>query len=228
MAIINGRHVNNVPNTGVYGHELLKEMRPASGRRPVIHRGGVKFEAIQPNHRYSKRELLNKKGQPVKVDTIPERIKGSTFGGSRDALSKAIITEQVHDVAEHLFKQGVDFDEDNADWFVVPKYYLPKNWWNIAQFSPLLIAFPKEYPILPPIGFYLPDFMPGSANGHLYPNAYHDAWKEPVNHGWNWYCVYFKPGAWQPARMRRPGDWRRGDNLWTYMTHVAETLASGD
>ena len=227
MAIINGRRVSNVPHSGVYGKELIDEMKSGSGRRTVLHRSGMQFETIFPGKRYTKRELLDKKGQPVKIMTIPERTKGG-FGLPRDPLSRQIITEQVIDVAEHLFKQGVDFDEDNADWLVVPSYFLPRNWHHIARSTPLLIVFPTEYPTLPPIGFYLMEDLPQSANGHLYANAYHEAWKEPLAQGWKWYCTYVEAGAWQPAPVRRPGDWKWGDNLWTYMTLVNEVLASGD
>ncbi|MGH8498122.1 MAG: hypothetical protein ACRERV_04845 [Methylococcales bacterium] len=60
------------------------------------------------------------------------RDKGA-FGGRRDALSKRIITEQVYDVSEYLFKQGIDFDEENARWMVVPRFNLPPNWHSIAR-----------------------------------------------------------------------------------------------
>lgn len=227
MAIINGRRVVNVPGGGVTGTQLIDELGPARGRRAVIHRGGLQFETIQPHRHYSPRELVDKKGQPVKVDTIPDRTKGG-FGGPRDPLSRQIIAEQVYDTAEHLFKEGIEFDEDNADWMVAPKYYLPPNWRHVARSTALLIAFPTEYPALPPIGFYLMADLPQSPNGHLYGQAYHDAWKAPLEHGWKWYCAYLAPGAWQPAPVRRSGDWRRGDNLWTYLTLVNETLAGQD
>ena len=227
MAIINGRRVSNVPNSGVYGSQLVDELKPGCGRRAVLHRGGVQFETIDPERRYAPHELRDKQGRPVKVDAIPERTKGG-FGLHRDALSRQIIREQVIDLAEHLFKQGVDFDEDNADWVVVPRYVLPPNWHHIARTSPLLIAFPSEYPALPPIGFYLMADLPQSANGHLYADAYHEAWKEPLAQGWLWYCTYVESGAWRPAPMRRAGDWRYGDNLWTYITLINEVLASGD
>jgi hypothetical protein len=160
---------------------------------------------------------------------IPVRHKGS-FGGPRGPLSRRIIWEQVADVAEHLFKEGVDFDEDNADWLVVPKFYLPRNWAHIADSTPLLITFPTEYPALPPVGFYMTAALPLSPNGHLYEQAYHEAWQEPLrgDKGWKWYCVYIAPGDWRPAPVQRPGDWRRGDNLWTYMSLIQETLGSRD
>lgn len=256
MPIINGRKVTNVPNAGVYGRDLIDEMRLPPGRRPVLHKGSG-FETIRPEKRYSKQELLDRKGNPLKVSDIPDRSKGlaryddcarnlladaqgrfvrvceipprvkGSFGGHRDALSKQIITEQVFDLAEHLFKGGVDFDEDDANWFVVPRFVLPRNWHYISRDTPLMICFPTEYPSLPPIGFYMKADIPQSPDGlHFLENAYHEAWKEPLAHGWKWYCVYIQPGMWQPAPVRRAGDWKRGDNLWTYMTLINETLAA--
>lgn len=224
--IDNGRRVVN-PGNGVYGRQLQEEMKPGHNRRAVIRRSGVQFETIDPNRFYKPDELKDGKGRPVKVSDIPDRTKGG-FGGIRSALSKNLITEQVFDVAEHLFKKGVEFDEENADWFVVPDYRLPGNWRGVAASSPMLIVFPTEYPATAPIGFYLMADLPTSPNGHLYNQAYHEAWKAPLEKGWKWYCVYVKPGSWRPTPVQRPGDWRRGDNLWTYLTLINETLASGD
>jgi len=142
-------------------------------------------------------------------------------------VSKSIITEQVVDIAEHYLKGGVDFDEGNADWMVAPKYKLPKIWESIAMFSPLLIIFPTDYPEIPPIGFYLKADIPCSPdNSHFFNQAYHDACKDPLQDGWKWYCVYVNPGSWNPARCQRTGDWKNGDNLWTYFTLINEVLAS--
>jgi len=75
MARINGRVVT-VPDSGLYGDDLLSVLRPQPGRRGVIQRGGTSFETIDSQRRYSKRELLDRKGQPVKVTDIPDRTKG--------------------------------------------------------------------------------------------------------------------------------------------------------
>lgn len=113
--------------------------------------------------------LFDKHGNPVKVTTIPDRTKGTvTYGGTRTTLSKQIITEQVYDIAEKLFKQGVSFDEENADWMIANQYVLPPLWHPIAKMTDLLIVFPTEYPVLPPVGFYLKEDIPLSVNGHLY------------------------------------------------------------
>lgn len=75
MPIINGRRVTNVPNSGVYGIDLINEMGVSQGRRPVFMKPGG-FEQIQPNKKYSKRDVLDRKGRPIKVSDIPDRTKG--------------------------------------------------------------------------------------------------------------------------------------------------------
>ena len=59
MPIINGRRVSAVPNNGVYGWQLIDELKPDQGRRPVLHRSGMQFESIEPHKRYSKRDNRN-------------------------------------------------------------------------------------------------------------------------------------------------------------------------
>lgn len=238
VAIINGRKIT-VPDSGVYGSELIKEARPSSGRRIVIPKVGgaaTEFETVEPSKFYSKRDLINKKGNPVSIRNIPERIKGFprnsfsnaiTYGEPRSANSKKIITEQVYDVASKLFKGiPVDFDENNADWFIVSRYVLPKLWHNICQTSPLLIVFPTQYPQIAPIGFYLRASIPYAPNGNLLEDAYHNACKDPMNDGWKWYCAFVDGNNWQPSAVKKTGDWKYGDNLWTYLMLISEVLSN--
>src|SRR2546429_4138351 len=154
MAIINGRRIQ-VPPGGITGQDIIQQMNPGLGRRPVIQQG-VAFRPIQTDYTYKPEELFDKRGRPVKITTIPDRTKGMvTYGGDRTFLSKQIITEQVYDIAEKLFKRGVSFDEDDADWMIANQYVLPPIWHHIARTTDLLIIFPTEYPELPPVGFYL-------------------------------------------------------------------------
>lgn len=143
MAIINGRriNVNNIPKGGVYGRQLIEEAGFDKLRRPVMQRGGFNFETVDPNRRYGEKDLVDKKGKGIKFTSIPVRDKGG-FGGRRDALSKCIITEQVHDVAENLFKQGVDFDEENAGWVVVSRFNLPPKLASHRAFERAYGGFP--------------------------------------------------------------------------------------
>ena len=174
-----------------------------------------------------KHDLTDKNGNPVKIDTIPDRTKGYVmFGGNRSALSKQIITEQVYDIALNLFKTGVQFDEENADWVIFPDYILPANWHYIAKRTPLMIVFPTQYPQIPPVGCYMKGDIPESANGHMYKQAYHEADKAPLEAGWQWYCVYVKPGTWRPVRYNGKNSWKRGDNLWDYVTLITEVLGT--
>ncbi|MCX7946893.1 MAG: hypothetical protein N2557_08075 [Hydrogenophilus sp.] len=222
MAIINGRRIDaeRIGKEGVWGKDLLKELKVDPGRRPILERNG-RVQQIDPNRRYSPFELIDKNGRGAKVSSMPDRSKGHTFGRPRSALSKRIITEQVIDIAEHLFQQGLEFDEDEAHWLVVPNYRLPRRWHQYARQTPLLIAFPVEYPALPPVGFYMKADIPLSPDGHFFAGVAHNAWAEPLAHGWKWYCVYIHEGAWRPA-----ANWREGDNLYTYFYLINEALGN--
>ncbi len=190
MAIINGRRIQ-VPPAGITGQNLIQQLNPGPGRRPVIQQG-LAFRPVQAGYTYKPAELFDRHGNPVKITTIPDRTKGMvTYGGDRTFLSKQIITEQVYDIAEKLFKKGVSFDEEHADWMIANQYVLPPIWHNIARTTDLLIIFPTEYPELPPVGFYLKEDIPLSVNGHLYQSAYHEACSDPLTQGWKWYCVLY-------------------------------------
>lgn len=221
MAIINGRRID--PGTigaGVRGSELLRHTGVGPGRRPILECNG-KVEQIRPTRHYARHELVDKHGRGAKVTSMPDRSKGHSYGGQRPAESKRVITEQVIDLAEHLFRQGLDFDEDDAHWMVVPSFRLPKRWHGIAERTALMVVFPREYPALPPVGFYMMADLPLSPDGHFYDFVAHGAWDEPIRHGWKWYCTFIHQGAWQPAR-----DWRQGDNLFTYFHLVNEVLGN--
>lgn len=222
MAIINGRRIDpsNIRN-GVHGSELARQAQGGAGRRSIIENGG-QVSQINPNRHYSSNELIDKYGRGAKISSMPDRSKGDSRGDSpRPQQSKQIITEQVIDVAEKLFKRGIDFDEANANWLVVPNYQLPPNWHHIAKSTAVLVVFPCDYPRLPPIGFYMPDELPMAHDGHFFKAAVHGASNAPIQVGWKWYCVYIHNGAWQPSR-----NWRDGDNLWTYFQLIREALGN--
>jgi len=155
--------------------------------------------------------------------------KTTKFWGNRSEFSKQIITEQIYDIAANIFKNhGVNFDEENADWVVIPNYKLPKNWHHIKKTTDLLILFPTLYPKVPPVGFYLKDDIPYSPDGHLFNEAYHQADRNILKYGWKWYCVYIKPGSWRPNKIKRQYDWEYGDNIWTYLSLIREALSSNN
>lgn len=219
--IINGRRIDPTSiGNGVSGSELIAKTRASHGRRPIIESGG-RVSQIEPNKRYSASDLVDKRGRGAKLTSMPDRSKGYGLTGNRSRESRQIITEQVYDVATHMFRQGVDFDEENADWMVVPDYPLPPAWQGIARSTALLIDFPKDYPMRPPVGFYLPDNLPMAHDGHFFNFAAHGASQAPIHEGWKWYCVYIHAGAWRPAK-----DWRHGDNLFTYFHLIGEALGN--
>ena len=223
MAIINGRRIDpsSIPN-GVHGSELARHAGAGFGRRSIIESGG-RVSQINANRHYSSNELIDKYGRGAKISSMPDRSKGDGLTGTpRSHQSKQIITEQVIDVADKLFKQGVEFDEVDADWLVIPKYQLPSNWHHITnEPTAVMVLFPGDYPRLPPIGFYMPDGLPMAHDGHFFKAAVHGASNAPIQVGWKWYCVYIHNGAWRPSR-----NWRDGDNLWTYFQLIREALGN--
>jgi len=137
MTIVNGRRVNvsSISNSGVYGSELISSIgnRAQGNRRAVIQKGGVQFDAIDENRKYYKHDLQDKYGNGVKISDMPDRTKGDDSNGQRTPLSKQIIKEQVYNLSEKLFKQGLDWDEDDANWVLAYDYILPSNWHHIAE-----------------------------------------------------------------------------------------------
>jgi len=219
--IINGKRVN-IPSQGISGYELKKKAIGGKSKRRAVISTGRGFKRIKDDQNYTP-DLIGKNG---KITTIPERTKGD-FGGVKSNFTKAVIQEQIVDIAEKLF-HNVNCDDENYDWIEIPKYKLPRNWGHIARQVKLRVYFPDDYPLSPPIGFYLDSDIGKSANGHFYGTAYHGAYKQPLTEGWKWYCVYVEPGAWQPAKVRYSGDWKKGDNIYTYFQLIAEVLESGE
>lgn len=222
MAIINGRRIDpSSIRNGVHGSELARHAGAGRGRRSIIESGG-QVSQINPNRHYSSSELIDKHGRGAKISSMPDRSKGDgSAGPRRSQQSKQIITEQVIDVAENFFKRGVRFDDQDADWLLIPDYQLPPNWHHIAKSTDVMVLFPGDYPRLPPIGFYMPDDLPMAHDGHFFKAAVHGASNAPIQQGWKWYCVYIHSGAWQPSR-----NWRLGDNLWTYLHLIREALGN--
>ena len=218
MAIINGRRIDPASfGGGVHGSELARNAYAGHGRRPIIEKGGS-VSLIDPGRYYSRDELVDKRGRGAKITSMPDRSKGDGRSRRSDE-SKRIITEQVIDLAANVYKQGVEFDEETANWLVVPDYSLPPNWHHISRSTALMVWFPRDYPHLPPVGFYLPDDLPSAHDGHLFGFAVHGASDAPIRENWKWYCVYVEQGAWRPS-----SDWRRGDNLFTYFHLIREAV----
>jgi hypothetical protein len=71
MAIINGRRIQ-VPPAGITGQDIIQQMNPGAGRRPVIQQG-LAFRPIQSGYIYKPADLYDRHGKPVKITTIPDR-----------------------------------------------------------------------------------------------------------------------------------------------------------
>ena len=65
MAIINGRRIQ-VPPGGITGQNLIQQVNPGPGRRPVIQQG-LAFRPVQPGYTYTPAELFDSRGRPVKI-----------------------------------------------------------------------------------------------------------------------------------------------------------------
>jgi hypothetical protein len=135
------------------------------------------------------------------------------------------IYSEIMMIAPHFSKpDGVCFDEENCDWLMIPKYPLPAKWF--ARWAKLLIIFPEGYPITPPIGFYLNRkfrLKTGELDPHL-TGTPHDGASNLQAQGWQWYCVRLEQdsaGGWRPGP-----DYRKPDNLWTFLAMVRESLTN--
>ena len=83
MPIINGRLVDK---DFMSGDEIIKTAAPGAGRRVVI-RKGFNAYTVERNKDYHSRDLTDKKGRPVHIETIPDRTKGSHLPNQRIAPS---------------------------------------------------------------------------------------------------------------------------------------------
>ena len=74
QVIINGRRVN-VPDQ-VTGRELKSKVKDNQAGRRIVKINGMDIESIEDNKYYCRKDLINKKGKPVKITSIPDRTKG--------------------------------------------------------------------------------------------------------------------------------------------------------
>jgi hypothetical protein len=220
FAIINGRRIPVAG--GMSGRDLQQAVGDAPGRRAVM-LDGLHAKTIDSSHYYQENELVGRNGKPIKATSIPDRTKGGLFDGYRDQSSRDLIRRQVYDVAANFAYSGLEFDEDDSSWVVFPSFRMPRNWG--VSHAPMMILFPTDYPRVAPVGFYLPNHL-NSPHGHFFDRAYHEASAAPTQAGWNWFCCFIS-GVWRPAPDDGRNAWKKGDNLWTYLTLVNEVLHSG-
>jgi hypothetical protein len=72
--IQNGRLVD-VPDSGLYGDDLIDAIKPEPGRRVVIG-SGIKVETVKRGQKYSAEVLRGRGGKPIMVKEMPDRTKG--------------------------------------------------------------------------------------------------------------------------------------------------------
>ena len=183
FAKINGKMVELSGGGKVKGSDIINyASKGAAGRRVIMSDpSGVHNTRVDPDRYYDYAEFSKNSGKPVEIRTMPERVKGGaaicpagTYFKPRGQASLAVITDQVLQVAGHLFKgQDIAFDTNGGHTLIVPKYKLPDGWKPAS--TPLLIIFPMEYPDLPPNGFYIQSNVVAPTNhGHIYARAFND------------------------------------------------------
>ena len=161
--------------------------------------------------------------------TPPAREASGNRGGLaapvRPQNRKARLYHEFMMIAPNFSKhEGIYYDEKNCDWLIIPKYPLPKKWQD--WWCRLMIVFPETYPLAPPIGFYLNRHFrlkSGNMDPHLLGRPL-DGAPDLRAAGWHWYCVRVHEtlvGGWKPSP-----DFRKPDNLWTFLAMVRESLTN--
>ena len=155
-----------------------------------------------------------------------ERFAELRGGVRRSPECTARIRAEIHLVAPRFAKHdGVDYDEANCDWLMIPSYPLPERRWR-ARFCKLMVIFPSAYPLTPPVGFFLNHKLTlrnGFHDGHLIGTGLHGA-PDISAHQWFWYCVTVNEharGGWHPS-----SHYDEPDNLHTYLDLVREVLTN--
>jgi Prokaryotic E2 family E len=139
------------------------------------------------------------------------------------------IQAQAYQLAERFSKDGgsgIQLDEQNYNWLIIPKYPMPERWRQ--RWTSLMILFPAAYPDVPPTGFYLTiraRLKDGGKDKHLFNGGGFYANAPDLSaQGWFWYCVHAQvqgAGGWQPS-----SDPAYPDNLFTFLNMVREALST--
>lgn len=231
--IVNGKKVY-VPNSMATSEEVIRTVTPAGmdpAKRILVAARTGKNTRMQ-----SGVPLQFKDGEKYKV--VPDRCKASEFSyfGEKAEWQKSVIRSQVGDVCRKFFKRRYAEMDENCNWVVFDGFLLPEAWREANPgkvFVRMMIVFPDQYPDLPTNGFYLPSDLQAPPNSsHFFDRGYGGAFGERPEEmefmatgNWKWYCTHIKPGAWQPACLRRVEDWRYGDNLWDILVLCTDVLS---
>lgn len=235
VVFVNGKRMI-LPSSTTTAREIVRVSGDSSGlsKRAAFRKtgeGGI--ERMNPGQYYPISRGQNE------FTTGPDRVKGSgeTYFGNKEGWRKAVIADQVADVSEYLF-EGAEVElDDDCNWVVFSNFQLPPAWARQNpghQFVKMMLIFPDLFPDVPTNGFYLPDYVKSPiGEQHLFSRGFSGAFGESADEmralagaGWVWYCTHIKRGAWQPARLRRVGDWRNGDNLRHIITLAREVLTN--
>jgi hypothetical protein len=229
MQIINGKQVN-LPNS-ITPDEIVRQsgFHGDPNSRAVVVTSTGKNTRLKPGQQYTPKE-----GDKFKV--VPDRVKGSgSYFGVKKDWQKQVIREQVVDMSAKFFKSMPVELDDNCNWVVFDGFLLPPAWKRAnpgKDFVKMMLIFPDEYPDLPTNGFYLSSSLNvPQHSGHFFTRGYGGAFGEDsadakamADKNWMWYCTHIKPGSWQPAKIHKISDWRKGDNLWDIITLCTEVL----
>lgn len=91
MPIINGKRYE-MPSSGeVLGKTLIQESSSDEGRRAIIEQPGKfhRFDSIDPDKIYTKSDLTDVKGKPIKIIDIPDRTKGSSLQANTISIKRS-------------------------------------------------------------------------------------------------------------------------------------------
>ena len=233
IAFVNGKRVN-LPSSNVTPADIVK----ATGKNADPSTRAIIRTTTNGNERLkSDRGIQVKSGDKFQIG--PDRVKGAgeSYFGNKEQWRKDVIIDQVMDLSQHFFKGGKVELDDDCNWVTFDNFKLPDAWARVNPeypFVKMMLIFPDQFPDLPTNGFYLPNhIVPPPADSHFYDRGYsgafggnHDEMEALAGSGWKWYCTHIKPGAWSPARIRKVGDWRYGDNLWDVITLCKEVLTN--
>ena len=160
---------------------------------------------------------------------VPPSAQRATIGARREDRRARYIRTQAYQLAERFSKdggQGIQLDEQNYNWLIIPKYPMPERWRQ--RWTRLMILFPAAYPDVPPTGFYLridAGLKGGGRDRHLFNGGgFYDGAPDLSAHGWFWYCVHAQihcAGGWQPS-----SDPAYPDNLFTFQYLAREALST--
>lgn len=131
------------------------------------------------------------------------------------------IQNEIMMIAPRFKNGGIEVDEENFDYLIINHFALPSRW--AERWCRLMVIFPQSYPDTPPIGFYLNKKfkLKRGTDEHFTGKAYYGAPDLQESGGWFWYCCHLATGAWCPQL-----DYKRGDNLFTYLNMVRESLTN--